>query len=389
MTKVSWILADADQNLLEGDLSLTSTELGAKGGNLRVRSFLLRGGLRDGVHVVEIDNGALRFHVLPTRGMGVWKAWLGKLELGWRSPVRGPVHPQFVPLAEPSGLGWLDGFDELICRCGLESNGAPEFDEQGKLRYPLHGRIANRPAHHVSLSVDSDSKRISLTGVVDETRFHFQKLRLTSTIETMHGEHGFRIVDEVTNLSGNPAEMQLLYHCNFGQPLLEPGARIVTAAAAIAPRDAGAAEAIDAWAVLADERPGSGEQVYFLDLAADAEGRAHVLLKNARGVEGVSLHFPKRQLPHFIVWKNTPAGVDGYVTGLEPATNLPNPRSFEAKQGRVVKLAPGARARFELELKVHVDRGAVAVVEQEIDHLSTAGKTTVHRLPQKGWSPGA
>ena len=51
------------------------------------------------------------------------------MELGWKSPVHGPVHPNFVPLNEPSGLGWLDGFDELFVRCGLESNGAPDFDD--------------------------------------------------------------------------------------------------------------------------------------------------------------------------------------------------------------------------------------------------------------------
>ena len=93
--------------------------------------------------------------------MGLWKAWLGEqLTLGWKSPVRGPVHPNFVPLMEPSGLGWLDGFDELLCRCGAESNGAPDFTEQGALTFPLHGRLANRPAHFVEVAVDGDEIQI-------------------------------------------------------------------------------------------------------------------------------------------------------------------------------------------------------------------------------------
>ena len=57
-----------------------------------------------------------------------------------------------------SGLGWLSGFDELMCRCGLENNGAPEFNANGSLRYGLHGRIANTPAHHVELTVDGDAR---------------------------------------------------------------------------------------------------------------------------------------------------------------------------------------------------------------------------------------
>ena len=98
--------------------------------------------------------------------MGIWKAWLGDAKgnewpLGWNSPIRGPVHPKFVPIAEPSGLGWLDGFDELLCRCGLFSNGAPDFDERGVLLHPLHGRIANRPAHRLSVETDFGRRRNS------------------------------------------------------------------------------------------------------------------------------------------------------------------------------------------------------------------------------------
>ena len=54
--------------------------------------------------------------------------------IGWKSPIAGPVHPSLVSLGEPSGLGWLDGFDEFIVRCGLESNGAPDFDANHKLQ---------------------------------------------------------------------------------------------------------------------------------------------------------------------------------------------------------------------------------------------------------------
>ena len=85
----------------------------------------LRGGLSDGVDVIEIDNGRFRFVVIPTRGMGVWRASCDNVRLGWKSPAKGPVHPAFVPLWEPGGLGWLRGFDELLVRCGLERTAGP------------------------------------------------------------------------------------------------------------------------------------------------------------------------------------------------------------------------------------------------------------------------
>jgi len=56
----------------------------------------LRGGVSEGVEVIDLCNGPLTVSVLPTRGMGVWKAQYKELRLGWDSPVQRPVHPQFV-----------------------------------------------------------------------------------------------------------------------------------------------------------------------------------------------------------------------------------------------------------------------------------------------------
>jgi hypothetical protein len=384
MSQKRWTLIDVDHNLHRDTLSLGADELGVADCCVSLRQ--LRGGLREGVDWLEVQIGPLRFVVLPTRGMGVWKAWLGDLEIGWRSPVRGPVHPKFVPIADPSGLGWLDGFDELICRCGLSSNGAPDFNEQGRLLWPLHGRIANLPAHHVELECNSDRGEIAVRGIVDECRFHFLKLRLTSSIVTRAGEPGFHIIDEVTNLSGAPGEMQLLYHINVGQPLLDPGSRVYTAFKSIAPRNKDAAAALDTWDTYGPPTPGLAEQVYFFEPLAGDHGLARVLLANAAADKGVSVSFPVAQLPHFILWKNTVAYEDGYVTGLEPAMNFPNPRSFEEKHGRVRKLAPGETVRAELYFEIHADRASVEAAEVRVATIQQKSKPTIHRRPLPDWS---
>src|SRR5437762_623923 len=122
MAAKNWTLIDAENNLNEPEFSLGPKDVAGAPTGFAISRRRMKGGVRQGVDLVEIDNGKLRVAVLPTRGMGLWKAWLGKLEIGWQSPIKGPVHPQFVPLMEPGGLGWLDGFDELLVRCGLESN---------------------------------------------------------------------------------------------------------------------------------------------------------------------------------------------------------------------------------------------------------------------------
>ena len=240
----------------------------------------LAAGLSEGVQTIVVDTGKISFTILPTRGMGIWQAKINGDEkvstIGWKSPVRGPVHPKFVNVGEPSGLGWLDGFDELLVRCGLQSNGAPEFDPKtGKLLWPVHGLIANRPAHEVSLTINRETQEISVTGVVEETRFHFVKLRMTSTITAKLRESTIHVQDEIENFSGSPAEIQMLYHVNFGVPLLDAGSQLVAPVQTLVPRNAHAATGIGQWNSYAAPQPGTEEQVYFFELFAAANGQTH------------------------------------------------------------------------------------------------------------------
>lgn len=384
MAAKKWTLLDAENQVWHDEWKSPPSDT-ANSGKTWASLSTLRAGLSEGVQVLHIDNGRFAFDILPTRGMGIWKAWLGEDPIGWKAPVRGPVHPKFVDLGEPGGLGWLDGFDELLVRCGLENNGAPEFDDKDRLKYPLHGRIANKPAHRVEVSFDADAKQIQVQGIVEEARFHFLKFRMTTTITTQLDSPSFQVRDEIQNVSSTPAEMQILYHINFGPPILDAGARVVAPVKTVVPRSAHAAMGVANWDSYAAETPGFEEQVYFLELLTDASKKTQVLLKNAHGTRGVSLAFPKDQLPWFTVWKDTGGTPDGYVTGLEPGTNFPNPRSYEGSQGRVKKLAAGEKAAFELELTAHGDHQSIEQAETRIRQIQGNVKPKIFDKPQEGW----
>lgn len=383
MPAKSWKLIDDKQDLHLGTFQLDHKDIGASPEKFSVKMRTLQGGLRHGVDVIEVNNGDFRFTILPTRGMGIWKGWLGDFELGWHSPVRGPVHPNFVSLSEPSGLGWLDGFDELLVRCGLESNGAPDFDENGRLSHPLHGQIANKSACSVSVEIDGDE--ITITGIVEESRFHFKKLRMFTSLKTKFNENGFRIHDEVENYSASEAEMQMLYHVNFGAPLVGAGAETVVPIDTLVPRNDWASTGIGHWSTYSEPTAGMEERVYFFKLLGDSQGNSQALLKSSDGRRGVSLQFNIEQLPCFSLWKNETAIADGYVTGLEPGTNFPNPRSFEGEQGRFVKLKPGAMHAMDVGLHVLKTAGEVQQVNDEIAELQKQKSPTVHESPQDTW----
>jgi hypothetical protein len=389
MTHMTWLLTDVDSDVYIDELTLSPKDVPVTTADFAVHRRTLRGGVREGVEVVEVRVGQVSFTVLPTRGMGIWRAQVGDVPLGWQSPVRGPVHPRHVPTTEPGGLGWLGGFDELLVRCGLQSNGGPVRDERGTLTYGLHGKVANIPAHFLAVSIDTQTGEVSVIGEVEESRLFHNKLRLRSTISARPGESVIRVVDQVTNLSAEPGELQLLYHVNFGAPLLEAGARVLAPVRDVIPVDARAAEDVETWNVYPAGRAGYTEQCYFLNLLSRDDGSTRVTLHNAAATAGVSLKFDRENLPCFTQWKNTQCHEDGYVTGLEPAINLPNPRPFEAANGRVTKLAPGEQRTYQLEIEGHDGAKSVAAAADDIESIQGGVTPTVHNTPVAGWSPSA
>jgi len=320
---------------------------------------VLKQGLSCGVTRVTLKCHDLQVAVLPTRGMGIWDAHRRGVRFGWDSPVSGPVHPAFVPLTEPSGLGWLDGFDELMVRCGLSNNGAPQFDPQGKLIWPLHGRIANLPSKDVEVAIDHQAGRIQISGAVQETRFLFHHWQLETTLSLCVDSPEIQITDRVTNLSSQPGSIQILYHCNFGLPLLKEAAQVFARVKDIQPRDNRAAAGLADWSLIGPPSPGFQEQVYFLEIEPDREGWSRVVLADANRELAASVRYDAATLPCFTLWKNSGGVQDGYVVGLEPGTNFPNPRIVEEEAGRVVWLEGGESVQTRLAIGLHLGQAEI------------------------------
>ncbi|MGI9469886.1 MAG: aldose 1-epimerase family protein [Rubripirellula sp.] len=371
------------------DRSPLTLDVETRIGNIRTRHGRFTGGAADQVEVIEVDTGSIRVMILPTRGMSIWRMESGGVRFGWQSPVYGPVHPSQVPVFDPSGIGWLEGFDELLVRCGLESNGAPEHDVQGNLVYPLHGRVGNLPADALSIEYDEASGRLEVIGEVLESRLFIKRLRMRSRIRFTAGSAEVAILDDVTNELSAPASLQLLYHINVGAPLLAEGATLEAPVESLAPKDALSASEIDSWNEYGPPQEGYAERVYFARLRSDESNSTTAMLRSPDGTKGLGVSFHTNGLPRFVLWKNTAAENDGYVTGIEPATNYPNHRSFEEKQGRVVELAGGETASFRVTLLPLTSAEQVNEVSQQIKDLQGDEPPEIHPQPRPGWSPGA
>ena len=69
------LLIDAPSNLATANWKVTSADWGEKGGPAwSVELKTLHGGRQEGVQVIDVDNGAMKFTIVPTRGFEIWKA---------------------------------------------------------------------------------------------------------------------------------------------------------------------------------------------------------------------------------------------------------------------------------------------------------------------------
>jgi galactose mutarotase-like enzyme len=335
----------------------------------KLERIRLTQGKQAGCEMLLVQTPEVCAAICPTRGMSLWRARLAQIDCQWQSPVQGPVHPAFVPLSEVSGLGWLDGFDELLVRCGLRSFGAPDFDPQGRLLHPLHGSIGNLPASDLRIQLSEDQQRLIVSGEIQETRFLVYDLRLKVQYHFQLGQTAIAVVDEVTNRGDSPTNIQLLYHINFGSPLLAEGARLHLPARQIVARDGRAVEGLQSWDRYLGPTRGYAEQVYFSQPVADRDGWVTGLLQNPTNEQAVVVSYQSSTLPYFTQWKNTASHSAGYVTGLEPATGFPNPRSFEEQQGRLMQLQPGQSKEFQLRLEGCRGPDAINAKRQLIEQL--------------------
>jgi hypothetical protein len=318
------------------------------------RGCILTDGKADGVRAIEVSTGSgLSFTVLPGRGMDIpFTSYKGK-SIGFFSGT-GVTSPAYY---DASGLEWRRTFYAgLLTTCGIANSGAPSVD-QGK-EFGLHGRLANAAAENLSVDQDweGDEFVIRLKGTMREAESMVENLTLTRRFETSLGSKTIRIHDTVQNRGFSPEPLMLLYHFNFGVPLLAPGARIVGPIRETVARDDEAKKDRGIEECLSYPEPVAGyqEKVFFHTLGVDAEGKTFIALLNRDTGGGEPLGFvmrwDPRQLPHLVQWKMPCKGF--YVLGLEPGTAVPMGRGVLRQQGKLAMIEGQASHDVTIELEV-------------------------------------
>jgi len=332
-------------------------ELMARMGSLSqvggVREVVLQQGPGRGVRVAQFETGTgLAFEVLLDRGMDIGAARYRGAALAWQSST-GPAHPAFF---EREGLGWLRTFHGgLLAGCGLTTAGAPSLDEGQALG--LHGRLNHLPAEGTWVdggwrrdAQGEDIYEMWARGRMRQAVVFGENLTLTRRVSAWLGESRIAIRDVVTNEGYATVPHMLLYHCNFGFPLLDAGTELIAPSRNVTPRDAVAAAGIDQYTRYEGPTAGYAEQCFYHEMSVDHAGYVTVMLANRALGLGAYLRYRQDTLPRFTQWKMV--GQGDYVTGLEPANCLVEGRDKDRARGILQFLEPGESREYLLEIGV-------------------------------------
>ena len=257
-------------------------------------------------HLQIRTGGALDVDIALDRGGDISNAWTNRVPIGWVSPAGdAKIDPK-------SGWDALRTFPGgLVTTCGLEHARAPELIDMSRYGYkarpselaPLHGRFMNSPARVSRLEL-VDNPRLGLGWLAElevrqaglyAERFVVQR-RYFAALDQPILEFG----DSITNIGAVSTPLALLYHINFGWPLLSPETRFEASVneSAIADEHAN-------WSVMGGIRDDATERFISHNLTPDEAGRAVVRITNpdlnGEKVE-IELGFDADSLPELFQW---------------------------------------------------------------------------------------
>jgi len=328
-------------------------------------------GKAQGVRGIQVHTGGgLAFTLLPGRGMDIPEAYYRERQLSFVSGT-GITSPAYY---EEPGLQWLRGFYVgLLTTCGISNSGAPSVDQAEA--FGLHGRISNAAAEDLCIDQrwEGDEYLVTVKGKIREAKAMYENLTLTRTVETALGRKGFSIIDRIDNNGFDPQPLMMLYHFNFGFPLLGPGAKIVGPVLKTEPRDEEARKGRGVEECFDIPKPveGYGEKVFFHDLASESDGGTFIALLNRHTNDGLPLgmvlRFNKNEVPYLTEWKMVKKGF--YVLGLEPGTALPLGRGVLREMNKLPFLEGQKSHTIAISFEVLASEEEMKAVEEEAAKL--------------------
>ena len=308
-----------------------------------VRRVILDEGNARGVALYQVTTaGGLELDILPDTGLDLGHVRFKGVNMnymtknGYDSPVRFMTIPGEFGRYFPGGM---------LFTCGLLSAGPENTDIDGTF-HPLHGRFHGLSAKGLYGYVDGEN--ITVGGEIRETKQgdYCFRVQRKYTIPAWGSE--IQLEDKITNLTEAPVEYMILYHMNFGWPMLSESAVLeLPEKRKTTPRTPYAEKGLAAHTKFCKPIDGEEEQVFFHEIESESE--AYARLKNPELGITAEISWSLDTLPILAQWKNMKSG--DYVLGLEPSSCYIMGRERERREGRLMTLKPFESVKNSIKLK--------------------------------------
>ena len=315
-----------------------------------IRDYVFNDGPARGVRALDLKNGrGIEMTILADRGLNIpWLSYKGH-NIGFLNKVG--VRSAHL-YREDGAHGFLKQFyGGMLTTCGMTYAGAAGMDEGRMLG--LHGPFDNIPAYGVTAWEDyeGDDKVLRVAGKVREAEVFGPNMLMTRRFTLDTERDMLHIHDVVENQGFAEEPLMMIYHINFGYPILDEGARTYYSTAEVAPRTDFAAEGMHNYDLMEAPEIGRDEQCYYH--TGHGEGEAFAMLHNERlGIAAV-VRYDKAVFPLLCEWKCMRAGE--YALGLEPTTCGVVNRSEARENGMLTSVEPGGKREFNVTIELTDD----------------------------------
>lgn len=323
----------------------------------------LVGGKGDSMRLVQMNSGeGLFVTVCPDRCLDISRLSYKGINLSFFSPV-GYVAPQYYNKDEFM-RSFTAGF---ITTCGLRNVGVPAVDDGEET--VMHGRISNVPCENLAYDADVKTGDVTLSGKMNQAIIFGEKLQLNRKY-TVNGKT-ILLEDTVTNLGDVDSPLMLLYHTNFGYPLLDEGVNVWYPSKETIARDAEAQKGINEWDQIPAPIVNYAEQCFYHKFGV-IDGKSAFAVYNSKLKVGVKVTFNADGLNCFTQWKQV--GVRDYVLGCEPATCRVEGRDKMRADGDLQFIRPDEVRNFTLKIEIIDGDQEAKEVKDYITRLKEQGK---------------
>lgn len=171
---------------------------------------------------------------------------------------------------------------------------------------------------------------------------------LHRTITSIVGSNSITLHDRIVNCSDVPKPLMLLYHLNFGYPLIAPTSVLkIPNLKETEPFDEIADQGLDKWDKFPPPTVGMAEEVFLHKLRKTTQGEFSINNPAKSPGIGVAVKFTSESLPYLALWKSLRPGE--YVVALEPCNNHLRGVAWEHEHGNLRWLAPGETEETSVE----------------------------------------